>query len=185
MNTSQALVRLESAIKNTQMLWMKTTFNDFPVFRHILDSVMFFNMTDDAIHFLLGVIKSLQCLRHRSIDNFEHTATRKQFVFHERDIRLNTSGVTVHQESNRSRWSQNGDLRVTVTMLHAMSFSMFPTMKSFLFQVIKFLTGLNSFCFLFVETNHFEHRLDIVFLQGLAHASTTGVFITGKRAHNT
>ena len=70
-------------------------------------------MSYDALD-LLGIVtqffeRRFDCL----IDNLEHSAAREQLVFYERNVRFDSGGVAIHQETDCARRREHGDLRVT------------------------------------------------------------------------
>ena len=73
-------------------------------------------MRDDALDLLGVVTEFFQRGFDRLVDDLEHAAAGEQFVFHQRDVRLDAGRVAIHQETDRAGRREHGDLRVAITV---------------------------------------------------------------------
>src|SRR6184192_1035109 len=60
-------------------------------------------MRDDALDLIGGVTEFFQRGLDRLIDNLQHAAAGEQLVFHQRNVRLDTRRVAIHQETDGAR----------------------------------------------------------------------------------
>ena len=69
---------------------------------------------------LVGAIaQHPQGLGHRVVDDLEIAAARELLELHQREVRLDASGVAIHHKTNRARGGDDGDLRIAIAMLLA------------------------------------------------------------------
>src|SRR5215467_495885 len=80
-------------------------------------------MPDDAFDLLGIVTEFLQRGLDGLIHNFEHAAAREQLVFYQRDVRFDSGRVAIHQETDRARRGEHGDLRIAVAAALSQTFA--------------------------------------------------------------
>ena len=73
-------------------------------------------------------------------------------------------------------------MRIAIAVLFAFGQCAVPGFARFGFKVIKLGARLNGFHGLAVKFDDAEHGFDVVFGDGIRHASTTGIAVSGKRA---
>src|SRR5262249_62403294 len=69
------------------------------------------------------------------IDDLQHAASRQQLVFDQRNIRLDPCRVAIHQKSDCSGRSKNGDLSISKPGSAPELNSICPNLDRFLFQI--------------------------------------------------
>src|SRR5207247_3160253 len=89
-------------------------------------------------------------------------ASGQQFVFYERNVRLNARRIAIHQESNRASGRQYRYLRIPKTEPASLFQGGIPAFARLLLQVMKFLAGLDGFHRLAMLPDHAEHGIDVV-----------------------
>src|SRR5262249_31969461 len=107
--------------------------------------------------------------RHGLVDNLHHPAADQLLVFHERDVRLNASGIAVHHEADRTGRREHGRLRVAIAMLLTEFYRIIPGT----------LRGAVEIRW-HVALVHVAHRLAM--LAHHARERLTILFVTGERA---
>ena len=75
------------------------------------------NVLDDRFDRLLGVAQLAQRPRHGVVDNLQRTAADHLLELHERQVRLDPGGVTVHHQADSSGRCEHRGLRVAVAVL--------------------------------------------------------------------
>src|SRR4030095_11075252 len=93
------------------------------------------NVRDDAVDLLRIVTQFLERGFDRLIDDFEHSATGEQLVFYQRDVRLDSSGIAIHQETDCPCRREYGDLRIAITVARSQFRCAVPNFRGFLFQM--------------------------------------------------
>ncbi len=72
---------------------------------------------DDVIDLVAAVPEVLQRQRHRLVDDLEVAAAGELLELHQREVRLDPGGVTIHDQADSPRRGNHGGLRVAVTVL--------------------------------------------------------------------
>ena len=181
-NAAFAPVRFERAIEHIQMFGLEPASTGVPVLLDVLDGVKFFNMRDDLFHLVRRVAQPRQRLGHGAVDDLQRAAAGEQLVLHQRDVRLDTGRVAVHQERDRAGWRQHCDLRVAVAVLVALGQGGLPAVAGGLLQISEIFAWLDLLDGVAVQLHDAAHRLDIVLGQRLGHAGAAGVAVAGEGA---
>src|SRR6185503_13918182 len=84
------------------------------------------DVADDGVGLLMVVAELEQGRRNGVVYDLDHPAANQLLVLHEREIGLDAGGVAIHEEADRTGGRENGDLRVAVTKLLAVSQSFVP-----------------------------------------------------------
>ena len=65
-------------------------------------------VTDDVIDLILAIAHVFKGFWNNTVDDLKVTATGKFLELHNRKVRLNTCGVTIHHQTNRACWRDHG-----------------------------------------------------------------------------
>ena len=74
-----------------------------------------FCVIDDVPDFVFCIAQVSQGNRNGLIDDFEITSTGQFLEFYQSKIRLNASGITIHNQADGSGWGQYSCLGVAIT----------------------------------------------------------------------
>ena len=183
LDAALAFVGFESAVEHGEMLVAESAGNDRAVVTgDIFDGVVLLDVRDDGGDLILGVTETMKRLGHSAIDDLQHAAAGEEFVFHQRDVGFDASGVAVHEEGDGAGGREDGDLRVAVAVLPALFQSAVPSAAGFVLEVAEVRAGLNFFHGISVKFDDAEHGFDVVLLDGLAHAGAAGVAVAREGA---
>ena len=80
------------------------------------DRLVLVDVGDDVGHFVRTVPQTCERARHRLIDDGHVAATDQLLELHETQVRLDTSGVAVHQETDGAGRREHRGLRVAHTV---------------------------------------------------------------------
>src|SRR5438552_18282608 len=103
------LRRGECAIEDRQVLIRQP--------RRALDRIVRVDEIQDAPDLRLVVPEFAQRHRYRPVDDLEHPPAGQLLIFHQGNIWLNSSSVTIHHECYSTSWRQDRDLAVAIAML--------------------------------------------------------------------
>jgi hypothetical protein len=151
--------------------------------RNILDRIERIDVRDDSLDFFGVVSEFFEHRPHRLVDDFQHPAAGEQFVFHQRDIRLDPGRVAIHQKTDRAGRREHRHLRIAITVALAQIRRALPHFCGLFFQETKFLVIGNLAHGRAMQIDHFAHGGDIIFRDRFRHSAATGVAITRKRSH--
>ena len=118
-NGAHAVLGLERAVKYREVLVLERGCS--------FDRLVLVHKLHDPSHLILPVAETPKRLRHRLVDDLEHSAAGELLVLHQSDVGLDAGGVAVHHEGDRSGGRDHGDLRVPVSVLDAERCSTLPT----------------------------------------------------------
>ena len=104
--------------------------------RRTLESLVTFCIINDVLSLLYIIAQMLQCHWHSLVYNFKVSTTAQFLIFHQSKVRLDTGSIAVHQQSDGSRWSNNGRLSVTETVFLTPLYRFVPSITSCFQQVI-------------------------------------------------
>ena len=88
-------------------------------------------MRDDSLDLLRVILQFFQRRFYRLVDDFQHAAASEQFVFHGREIRFDSSRITIHEKADRAGGGQHRHLGIAVTVTLAESRRSLPGYGSF------------------------------------------------------
>src|SRR6266496_1804361 len=148
----------------------------------VFDGVELLDVRDDVLDFLGAVTQAPERLRHGAVHNLQHTAPGEQFVFHQRDVRLYSGGVAIHEEGDGAGRREHRDLGIAIALLPAECEGPVPAFTGLFLEIIKFLARLNFFDRFAMQADNVQHRFDIIFLEGLGDVSAAGIAVTLERA---
>ena len=140
-------------------------------------------MRDDLLNFRRRITETLERVGHTTVDDLQHAAAGEEFVFHERDVRLDAGGVAVHEEGDGAGGREHGDLRIAVAVLLALGERGVPDAAGFFLQIVEVGAGLDLFHGVAVELDDAEHGFDVVFLDRLVDAGAARVAVAFEGAH--
>src|SRR5450756_1718962 len=172
--------RFERAIENRQMLGLQSALHGRTVVLDVLDGVEFFNVRDDVLDGFFTVAQAAQGIRHAAVDDLQHAATGEQFVFHQGNVRFDTSRIAVHEEGDGAGRREHGDLRIAIAVLFAFGERTVPRLARLGLEVIEFRAGLDLFHRGAVQLDHPEHGFDIVLGDRVRHSGATRIAIASK-----
>src|SRR6266511_4460375 len=141
-------------------------------------------MGDDAFDFLSAIAQAFEGLGHGAVHNFQHAAAGEQLVFHQSNVRLDARGVAVHQERNRARGGEHGDLRVAIADLFAAGERALPAGTGLLLQVIEIFARMDVFHGVAVEPDHPQYGLEVVLPERLGDVGTARIVAAGEGSEN-
>ena len=145
--------------------------------RRALESLVTFCIINDVLRLLYIITQMLQCHWNSLVYNFKVSTTAQFLIFHQSKVRFDTCSIAIHQQSDGSRWSNNGRLSVTETVLLTPLYCFVPSVTSCFQQVIRAMfliqtNGLNTqsfkcqrriVCRISVVADNAQHML-LVFL---------------------
>ena len=77
------------------------------------------SVSDDVVDLIFAVAKVGQSQRNRLVDDLEVTAAGQLLELHQREVRLDARGVTVHDQTDGAGWCNHGGLCVAEAVLFA------------------------------------------------------------------
>ncbi len=99
-----AFLRLESAIKNTQMFAQQI--------RSTFDGVMFLDVLQNVLNLFFGITQALQGGSYRIVYQLDLAAANQLFVLDQGNVRLDTGGIAIHHEADGAGRGNDRDLRI-------------------------------------------------------------------------
>ncbi len=87
--------------------------------RRIADGAVTDGVRYDLFNLGRAIPQHIKRCRNRLVDDFEVAASSELLEFHQRKVRLDPRGVTIHHEADRAGWRDDGNLRVAVSVLFA------------------------------------------------------------------
>jgi hypothetical protein len=106
---------LEGAVEDREVLRLQAGGDGGAVFLDVLDGVEFGDVGDDGGDFRLGVMpRRRRASATPRLTILRHAAAGEQFIFDQRDVRLDAGGVAIHEEGDGAGGGQDGDLGVAV-----------------------------------------------------------------------
>src|SRR5436309_13682471 len=113
-DTSLAAKRLEGTIEYFKVFGLEAAANGCAAFFDVFNRIKFFDVGDDAVDLAGRVVQQAQSFGHGAIDDFQHASAGQQFVFHQRDVRLDASRVAVPEKGDGAGGSEDGDLGIAI-----------------------------------------------------------------------
>ena len=115
-----AFGRLEGAIEDGQMVVLDV--------RRAFDGAGGVDVADDGVGLIMGVAQLEQRRRHGVVDDLNHAAADQLLVLDQCQIRLDTSSIAVHHETDGAGGGQDCYLAVSVAMFFAVGQGFVPAL---------------------------------------------------------
>src|SRR5580658_2673096 len=75
------------------------------------------DVSDDLLHLSFAISEAAQCARNRLVDDLEVPSAGQLLELDQREVRLDSGRIAVHEQADGARGSKHGGLRVAVAVL--------------------------------------------------------------------